>query len=384
MKKITSIILTLLLVVLLASCGSKTETPSEKSTGNSEDSDNSENVKVDEGLLHTKITVPSSFFEDTSEDEIKVAAEEEGFKSYKINSDGSVTYTMSKKKHKEMISELSDTIDEYMDELVNGDEDSKVESFTNIEANDDYSEINIYVNKDSYTEWDSIYAMFFFIQSAYYQIFSGVSPDDIAIEVNYIDDVTGDIINSSSYSEWIEALDDIDTINDNTGDVSTSKTETVIKNLKLNETVKVGELMEITLSESEWVDSITPSDKSGAYTYYEDQDGEKYFLIRGTLKNLGKEDLDIQWINESEVLINETYAFSGSMELESNDGTDFYGTAKPLQTLNLIIYASVSDEAYEICETIDVSMKILSDSEHVDYFYDDDFPHETLKISFSN
>ena len=71
------------------------------------------------------------------------------------------------------------------------------------------------------------------------------------------------------------------------------------------------------------------------------------------------------------------------MELESNDGTDFYGSAKPLQTLNLIIYASVSDEAYEICETVDLTMNILSDPEYVNNFYDDDYQHETLKISFT-
>ena len=34
--------------------------------------------------------------------------------------------------------------------------------------------------------------------------------------------------------------------------------------------------MEITLTGSEWVESITPSNTSGYYSYYEDQEGEKY------------------------------------------------------------------------------------------------------------
>jgi hypothetical protein len=46
-------------------------------------------------------------------------------------------------------------------------------------------------------------------------------------------------------------------------------------------------------------------------------------------------------------------------------GRYFYGSAKPLQTLNLVIYASVSDEAYEICESVDVIMNILSDQENL-------------------
>ena len=88
-------------------------------------------------------------------------------------------------------------------------------------------------------------------------------------------------------------------------------------------------------------------------------------------------------MNESEVILNDTYKFPATMELESNDGTDFYGTAKPLQTLNLIVYASVTDEAYEICETADVIMNILSDQENINSFYDHDYNHETLKISFT-
>ena len=63
--------------------------------------------------------------EDTSEDEIKAAAEEAGFQSYKINSDGSVTYTMTKAKHQEMLNEYATSINEYIDGLLNGDEETK-------------------------------------------------------------------------------------------------------------------------------------------------------------------------------------------------------------------------------------------------------------------
>jgi hypothetical protein len=373
MKRFISIMLILTLVMVLASCANNSETSS----------DNSSNVKVDEGLLLNKVTIPATFFEDTSEDEIKAAAEEAGYQSYKINSDGSVTYTMTKAKHQEMLNEYAASINEYIDGLLNGDEETKVEGFSNIECNDDYSEVNIYVNKDTYTMWDMMYALSFYIQGGYYQMFNGVSSEDVDVEVNFIDNVSGDIIDSGSYRTWVDNLEESSSINDNTGDVSSSANDTVSKTLNLNETVTIGSLMEITLTGSEWVESITPSNTSGVYSYYEDQEGEKYFVIHGTLKNIGSENLDIQWINESEVLLNGTYKFSAKMELESNDGTDFYGSAKPLQTLNLIIYASVSDEAYEICETVDLTMNILSDPEYVNNFYDDDYQHETLKISFT-
>ncbi len=365
---------------MLGACGNNSET----SFGNSEkSSDNSSTVKVNEGLLLNKVTIPATFFEDSSEDEIKAAAEEAGFQSYKINSDGSVTYTMTKARHQEMLNEYAVSINEYIDGLLNGDDETKVEGFSDIESNDDYSEFNIYVSKDTYTMWDMMYALSFYIQGGYYQMFNGVSPEDVDVAVNFIDNVSGDIIDSGSYRAWVDNMEESSSFNDNTDDVSSSAIDTVPKTLKLNETVTIGNLMEINFTGSEWAESITPSNTSGYYSYYEDQEGEKYFVVHGTLKNIGSETLDIQWMNESEVILNDTYKFPATMELESNDGTDFYGTAKPLQTLNLIVYASVTDEAYEICETADVIMNILSDQENINSFYDHDYNHETLKISFT-
>lgn len=370
MKRVISIMLTLILAIALTACGDNTRTSSE----------NSSTVVVNEGLLMNTVTIPATFFEDTTEDEVKAAAEEAGYQSYKINSDGSVTYTMTKVKHQEILKGYEASINEFIDGLLNGDEEAKVEAFSNIECNDDYSQINIYVNKDTYSTWDSMYALSFYIQGAYYQMFDGVSSEDIDVVVNFIDNITGNVIDSGSYRAWANNLKEPNSIDDKTGNGNTKGPES--KTLTLNETVTIGNLMEITLTRSEWVESITPSNTSGFYSYYEDQEGEKYFVIHGKLKNLGSEELDIQWINESEVLLNGTYKFSATMELESNDGTDFYGSAKPLQTLNLIIYASITDEAYEILETIDVTMNIISDSEYVNSYYDDEYTHETLNIQF--
>lgn len=373
MKKLMLLLIMLTLAMTLASCAGKPETASDPSSG----------VQVDEGLLLNKVTIPAVFFKDVSEELIKEGAAQAGYQSYEINADGSVTYTMTKAKHQKMLQEFATSIDKYIDGLLHGDEQTKVESFSNIESNDDFSEINIYVHKDAYTIWDAMYALFFYIQGGYYQTFNGVSSEAIDVEVNFIDDVSGEVIESGSYQTWLENIEQNSAIDDNTSSGSPSETEPEPILLKTNEPVTIGSLMELTLSESEWVEAIKPSNTSGAYSYYEDTTGEKYFLIHGTLKNIGSETLDIQYMNESEVLINGTYRFPALMELESNDGTDFYGSAKPLQTLNLFIYASVSDEAYEICDTIEVTMKILSDSQYVNNFFDVDYPHETFKINFT-
>lgn len=142
--------------------------------------------------------------------------------------------------------------------------------------------------------------------------------------------------------------------------------------------------MELTLESSEWVEEIKPSNTSGGYSYYENKDGEKYFVIKGKAKNIAGENLDIQYANESQILINDTYKATVNIEAEETDGTSFYGNIKPLQTLNIIAYASVSDEAYDICENVKLTLNVLSDSAYIRNFFDKDNPYETYSIEFSN
>ncbi len=154
------------------------------------------------------------------------------------------------------------------------------------------------------------------------------------------------------------------------------------KTIELNKTVTIGDVMELTLESSEWVDEIKPSNAS--YSYYEDKEGEKYFVVRGKAKNLAGEDLNIGYVNESEITINGKYKATVEIDAEQSDGTSFYGAIKPLQTLNIIAYASVSGDVYNICENTNLTLNILSDSEYIKEFYGKESPHETYSIEFDN
>lgn len=370
-KNKSYIILLVVLSLILTSCGGTKEV-NKKEEGEKENS----GVVVDKGIITTSITVPSSFFTELKEEDIKSSVAENGFQSYKINSDGSVTYTMSKAKHKEFIDNFSKEIENAIGEMVKDGGENSVESFLDIKHNKDFSVFDIMIDHDKYTLWDSMYVISFYMQGAFYQIFNGTPNDKIDVVVNFIDNKTGENIESGSYKEWTSNLDS----HENEDEINS---KVVTKTVNLNETFKVGELMEITLKEAEWTEEIMPSNTKGYYSYYEDKDGEKYFVIYGELKNFGSDALDTKWINESKLLINENYGFNVSMELEDNEGNNFYGVAKPLQTLKLIIYSSVSDEAYEIWETIDLEMKILSDDKYIDGFFDDRYAHEIIKMRFT-
>lgn len=174
---------------------------------------------------------------------------------------------------------------------------------------------------------------------------------------------------------------DENNINDNTV-TNGSETKADAVAIALNQMVNIGEVFEMTLSDAEWCEKILPSNTEGVYSYYDDNPQEKYFVIHGKLKNLSGTTVDIQYASKVEMLINGKYKMSGRMELEESDGTSFYGSVKPLQTLNLIIYGSASDELYEAYETLTANISIVTDEEKLSYFYDEDYKQESFTITF--
>ena len=60
-----------------------------------------------------------------------------------------------------MLEELKKSMDESIKNLTEGE--NAVASFMSIDYTDDYSEVNIQVNADEYTQWDNFYALAFYI-----------------------------------------------------------------------------------------------------------------------------------------------------------------------------------------------------------------------------
>ena len=207
MKRLLAAILVLAMVLSLCACGeqkttSQNEQPPAESMADTTDNSESTAIEVDEGLLNVEVTLPASFFEDESEEEIKAAAEENGFSKCTINEDGSVTYKMTKAKHKEMLAEMKSDLDESIAAMINGEE--AVESFQKIEYADDFSKFDVYVDRAKYTAFDSLYVLAFYISGAYYQAFEGKDMNDIDVVVNFIDEATNEIFESSSYRNLVD------------------------------------------------------------------------------------------------------------------------------------------------------------------------------------
>lgn len=210
MKKIYALILIIAMIVSLGACAGKSGKVNDSNSTNSSDNKSSEkgnNVTADKENT-VDITLPGSFFEDMTEEEIKASAEKQGFIKCVVNSDGSVTCTMTKDKQKELLDDSKKELDKTIEDLVSGED--KVAAFKSISYNENLSRVDIRVDTSQYSPWDSIYSITFFISGAYYQMFSGVSSDDIDIVVNFIDDSTNRTIESNSYKDWMSSPDDGD------------------------------------------------------------------------------------------------------------------------------------------------------------------------------
>lgn len=167
-----------------------------------------------------------------------------------------------------------------------------------------------------------------------------------------------------------------------------TKEETTAANVNDNQfsfgqPVTVDDITEFTLTGSEWQTQVNPSNTSGMYSYYPGNDGETYLIFRGTLKNLATEAIDSDDVIDAELLVNGKYKFPVHIACEEPDGTSFYGNPKPLQTLNMAAFASISNEVKDQFSHGVLTVNVLTDTSKLGYIVDvEEEKHETFVMSF--
>lgn len=211
MKRIIILVLSVVLIFNLAGCGGEEidkesikddlEVGSQE-TGVQEDEEDSA-IEVEKKLMSVKVTLPVSMLElggeEINYDEITEDAKEEGIKDVTVNDDGSITYSMSKSKHKEMMNEMKGDLIESINDIV-ADEDFA--SIEDIVANNSFTEFDMIVNKEKFeNSFDGFAAMGLAMQSMFYQLFDGVDPDDYKAIINVKDEATGKLIDTVIYPD---------------------------------------------------------------------------------------------------------------------------------------------------------------------------------------
>ncbi|MBG9451283.1 hypothetical protein ABE67_18800 [Cytobacillus firmus] len=203
MKKL--IVFMSVMIVLLSACSGGEETSGEKEAVTEKKSEESEAVEVDKGLLNVEITLPASMFEGEDADSSIAEAEKEGIKVTK-NDDGSVTYKMSKAKHKEMMKEMQTELEKTVADTKNGEDYPSVKEVTN---NKDFSEFTLEVDREAYENSFDEFAVFGLgLSGMFYQLFNGVDPEDYEVKISVKDTATGEVFNKVIYPDAMEEAGD--------------------------------------------------------------------------------------------------------------------------------------------------------------------------------
>lgn len=196
MKKLLAILLCAVIAFGLFGCSNKSN--DDKNTSNeAQTEETSKSYEVDESLIDVEITIPASLFskEDPATDELTQEQKDLGFKSAKLNEDGSVTYKMSKKAYKEYLETMKTQTQENLNSL-----SEDYNSIKSVECNDDFSEITIKVEKSAYEQgMDFLAIPVAGIAGNMYQAIAGYDEEKMSSTVKIVDQDTGEELNSGTY-----------------------------------------------------------------------------------------------------------------------------------------------------------------------------------------
>lgn len=201
----------------LAACSSDSEPKTEpiEETGSAEEmlpdsGDEAESteegggVNVEKGLFDVEVTIPPSFFEGEDAEQVAANAEAENVEEATVNDDGSITYKMSKIQHKEMIAELSTSIEEAKNDITDSGDYPSIQS---IEASDNYDNFTVNVDREAYeNSFDGFATMTLGLIGSFYQLYDGADADNYEVTIEITDAETGEVFNTIAYPEALEQM----------------------------------------------------------------------------------------------------------------------------------------------------------------------------------
>lgn len=197
------LILVLVMNLTLVGCGSKKEevekADKDETVLESDEEESAEGITVDKSLLSVDITLPSTLIEDVSDfNEEEYIAENEGIKAAKINEDGSLTLTMTKKKHEEIVSEMKEEVIASLSGLIESEDTPYIKE---VEYNKDFKQVMLSVDREAYEDAFDLTPLFVGILVGTYQAYVG---EEFYTEVIIKDVDTGVEINSIVYPDALE------------------------------------------------------------------------------------------------------------------------------------------------------------------------------------
>ena len=208
--KIIKINIILFLTTLtLTSCGNKedktikdtdTEITSIVSDASSTDStfDAIGDIEADENVFSVTLTIPKDIIGEVTQEELDESTKSKGYKSATLNGDGSVTYIMTKKQHRELLDSIAAEIDKGLKDL---EEAEELPDITSITTNENYSYFTVTTKNTEISLAESYTVPTFYTFGGMYSAFSGEDIDNIHID--FINEDSGEVINTADSKDLI-------------------------------------------------------------------------------------------------------------------------------------------------------------------------------------
>lgn len=185
MKQINVLII-VLCILALAGCGSGTRSPTE-----AED--------IEEGSFDVAITVPASAVNQGDIEATIAGARAQGIREVVPNDDGSLTCTMSKSAHGEMMQRLREDFIKNAEDMKSGGDFASIKD---VQYNNELTLLTLIVDRELYENSMDAFAVFGLGMAAmYYQLFDGVKADHVAVTVEVRDRSTGEIMSHVVYPD---------------------------------------------------------------------------------------------------------------------------------------------------------------------------------------
>ncbi|WP_346869052.1 hypothetical protein [Clostridium sp. UBA5119] len=195
-KRILALLFVTTMAITMVGCGVKDSDHGDKAEKKTES--NEGEMSSQKKLFDVEVTLPAAFFDGSDKTTIEKEAKAKGVHEVKVNEDGSVTYIMDKKTHKELLESMKQAVDESIKETLADKENYP--SFAEIKYNDDLTQFDIMVDKASYGGLQPFVAVGFYMSGNMYQAMNGKSFDTAKTIVNFKDKATGKIIESGDSS----------------------------------------------------------------------------------------------------------------------------------------------------------------------------------------
>lgn len=139
-----------------------------------------------------KFIIPSDYIGAQTQEDLDKLAKDYGY-SVTLNSDGSATYTMTQKQHKEFI---NDCYNEIQDNLTKMIASETYPNITKIETNENLTEFTITTKSTELDNQESFSVLSFYLYGELYNLFNGNTEEANNISVTFLNADTGTLISS--------------------------------------------------------------------------------------------------------------------------------------------------------------------------------------------